>query len=215
MRQLFFYFFLLHFVWLLAQRADTVFLSQGSWISGVEGGISNNRTLSFGGTDIEQSVDYVFNFNSGVFISNKIAVGVNAKLTKSGETRISSKSSREEFYLGPWLRYYIPMQQNWYVYPEFGVNFVNYYSETIDDNQVDNSKISAQGLGFNPGIGLVYFVNQSAAFSVRWNYQWNSISGSYEESNTAGRVVNSINNYQYGKSSLFFGFQLYIDDFFF
>ena len=198
-----------------AQKIDTVRLTSGTWISGVEGGISNNKTLAPGGTDMEQSVDYVFNFNSGLFVSNRIALGLNAKLTKSGETRTTYKLSREEFYLGPWARYYIPVQHNWYLYPELGVSFVNYYSETRNDNQVDNSMISAQGFGVNPGIGLVYFVSKSAAFSIRWNYQWSSVSGKYEEVSINSTVSQPIKNYQYGKSSLFFGFQLYIDDFFF
>ena len=211
-------FFLFTFFLLLnanGQESDTVNLGKGTWISGVEGGISNTRTLAGGGTDIVRSVDYLVNFNSGLFLSERFSLGLNLKLTKSGETRTSYVSTSEELYLGPWFRYYIPLQYNWYLYPELGASFVNYYSELYEDNNTDYSIAKGQGLGINPGIGVVYFVSKTAAFSIRWNYQWNIIKGEYELYENGVFRVNPINNYQFGNSSIFFGFQLYINEFFF
>ena len=142
----------------LAQKKDTVVLDKGIWISGVEGGLSNARALNSGSAgDIEKSIDYVFSLSSGLFLGKKVAVGLNFILSKREETRTSLTSTNEEFYFGPWVRYYIPMQHNWYVYPELGVSYVNYFSELYNDNS-DNSVLHAQGLGVNPGIGIVYFV---------------------------------------------------------
>lgn len=199
-----------------SSESDTVFLNRGTWITGVNGGINNSRTLNSGGTGIISGVSYSFAFNSGAFVTKRIALGVGAVLTKTGEVREEFASEEEQLFLGPWLRYYIPQGHRWYVYPEIGASYVNFYSELQNYNDATLDVVTARGFGVSPGVGIVFFMTKSAAFSVRWNYKWNIVSGDYSEVDNNGvETMSKISSYQYTSTSLLFGFQLYLNEFFF
>tara|TARA_B100000809_G_scaffold239100_1_gene260376 strand:+ start:10027 stop:10701 length:675 start_codon:yes stop_codon:yes gene_type:complete len=194
---------------------DTIVLKKGLWVSGLEGGMSNSSIGNTGGSLGDEGFKYTFNFNSGVFVKENLACGLNFRLTKASRTYNKFYTNEEEVYFGPWLRYYFKFQNNWYVYPELGLSYGGFYSEYI--STIDNEVLLAKGNGpgVNPGIGVVYFVSQSSAFTIRWNYQANIFSGKTDVVTDLGTVSTVITDVFYANSTLLFGFQLYINEFFF
>ena len=198
-----------------AEKKDTITLSKGLWVSGLEGGMSYTSLKSGSYQSLDKGSKYTFNFNSGFFVKENWASGLSFKLSKTSHTYSNTYSNQEEVYFGPWLRYYFKFQNNWFVYPELGLSYGGFYSENVStiDNQILVTKGS--GPGVNPGIGIVYFVNNNTAFTIRWNYQANLLSGQTSTFNDLGSVITPVTNVVYGSSTLLFGFQLYINEFFF
>jgi hypothetical protein len=196
-------------------NADSL-VHKGIWVSGLEGGMSTTKLDNNSANKLsDKGFSYIFNFNTGIFIQNNLAFGLNLKFTNTSKTYNTFFSKEELVYFGPWARYYFKFQHNWYVYPELGISYVGFYSETV--STIDNEALitNGSGPGINPGIGLVYFVSKNAAFTIRWNYQVNMLTGESESINQLGRVTTPIDDVLYANSSLLFGFQLYIDEFFF
>jgi len=194
---------------------DTIVLNKGLWVSGVEGGMSTSTVKNGSNSNLDKGFKYIFNFNSGVFVKENLALGINFKLSKSSNTYSEYYFNHEEVYFGPWARYYFKFQNNWYIYPELGISYSGVYTENISTVDTEVLILNGNGPGVNPGIGVVYFVGENAAFTVRWNYQANFFSGYTDTVNDLGTVSTPVNNVFYGTSSLLFGFQLYINEFFF
>ena len=195
--------------------ADTISLGKGLWVSGLEGGVSNNRIGTGRGQLNDKGFKYIFNFNSGVFVKENLACGLSFRLSKTTRTYTHFYNNEERMYFGPWIRYYFKFQNNWYVYPELGISYGGFYSEYT--STIDNELLltSGSGPGVNPGLGIVYFISKNAAFTIRWNYQANLFSGDTEVVSPSGKVTSSIKNVLSVNSSLLFGFQLYLHEFFF
>lgn len=198
-----------------SQKNDSIVLQKGIWISGVEGGISNARELGSIGNNVGKNVDYQFNLNSGMFFNSNWAIGLEFDLNKKGEERATYSSNFERLHVGPWVRYFIQMQYNWFVYPELGVSYANYFSTTYQSNNIDYIELHGSGVGVSPGIGIVYFVSKTAAFNVKWGYQWSLLRGDYREEIGGALSEESVSSVQIGTSSIMFGFQLYLHEFFF
>lgn len=190
-------------------------MSKGFWVSGLEG-VMSSLNVSNGTThSINQGFKYTFTFNRGLFVKENLAFGLSFKLSKASRTYSKFYNNQEDVYLGPWMRYYFKFQNNWYVYPELGLSYGGFYSESIStiDNEVLVTK--GNGPGVNPGVGVVYFVNKNTVFTIRLNYQASIFSGQTDTLDDKGSVCIPMTNVLYGNSTLLFGFQLYIDEFFF
>lgn len=190
-------------------------LQKGTWVSGVEGGLSNSRLSSNSIDKFQKGLTYSFNFNSGVFLKENLAVGLNFRLSKDSRTHTDFFSNQEEVYFGPWVRYYMKFQHNWYVYPELGVSYAGFYNETVTTSSNELLITRGNGPGINPGVGIAYFVNKNASFSIRWNYQLNFIQAESESTDGVNVTTTTANDIRYGNASLLFGFQLYLNEFFF
>jgi outer membrane protein len=146
----------------------------------ISGGLSFTRNSSSSNTTVGQikshSNGFAFSPKVGLFISDKIALGIelpmNASSTKIIEpdgTNITSKGFGVG--IGPFARYYCPIKSKLFFLVEAGTNYMRLNSSTGD---VTNRSVTNQNIWTSHGgVGLAYLLsnNVSADFIVSYRHQ--------------------------------------------
>ena len=129
----------------------------------------------------------------GAFVTRNLVLCIEFDWQSSwGESRpqpnpsnLRVKQFDRELFLGPMLRWYIPMTVRWFVYPEASVGYHHYlgeYQESSSSISTLPATTSARGVGVHAGLGAGYFLTRNIVLdaTVRYGHRW--LNGSYEVS---------------------------------
>jgi hypothetical protein len=113
----------------------------------------------------ENSVKLKLNYFQAKFLTDRIAVGGRASLETSGYTQNQNPNYENKtnvcVHLNPLARYYLPISQNLFAYPEIGMAL--YY-----DNQSQNRFTTS----YKTSVGFNYFMNKNVAYDL--SFYWYS-----------------------------------------
>ncbi|MBE0644065.1 MAG: outer membrane beta-barrel protein [Bacteroidetes bacterium] len=128
---------------------------------------------------------------NGYFISRNVVFGFEftwdqtrgESRPKPNPTNARYKNYDRNLFVGPLLRWYLPLSMRWFTYPEISVGYRHYLGESEASSSTVSTlpvTISARGFGANAGLGLGYFISRNVVLdaSLRYSYNWHT--GSYE-----------------------------------
>ena len=205
----------------LHPEPKTVFepLQQGAWGTGLSGSIGRSdealTARDTSGIDARtRGFRYLVSIRTGYFLVQRFVVGLDFQLSvTSSTTQLSSAGAslaidnyEERLFLGPWLRYYIPVSSAWAVFPEFSWGFQNRYRTQDSDTSAPgvDAEDRSSGLGFNLGFGFTYFLTRNVAFDV---------TGRYSRGRLRGRFTNIGASNDLSDVGVLVGFQIYLPEF--
>jgi opacity protein-like surface antigen len=133
----------------------------------------------------------------GYFVANNFCVGLNlsagVELVKSTLSNGSEgESNLRNLGLGPFVRYYLPLNSKLYGYGAAGYNWLWHRGDSDSyspyDNSWSSSKIKSNASNYNVGLGLSYFINPNTA--VEGGLQFTHINESDSENATNTLALN-------------------------
>jgi long-subunit fatty acid transport protein len=192
--------------------------------SSTEESTINNRT-----SDGPTLTSFSFVPNVSYFITNRFSVGLELGLNSialeeievNGNTTITTKDVTTSFGIGPFVRYYVPLGQNFYFYGQggFGITAGNIEStrtsvttfgnSTVTNEVKTQSDLTAVNVRFRPGI--TYFLNNRFALDASFgllNIEGSTVKTGNDEFKQSqfnfNLIPNSINfglSYRFGGTS--------------
>jgi hypothetical protein len=124
----------------------------------------------------DNSVKLSLNYLQARFLTDRIAIGGRAYLSTLLYTQNQNVNYENKtnvcLHLNPLARYYLPVTERFYVYPEIGLSL--YYDNLSQNRLTTNYKTS---VGFN------YFMNKNVAYE--FNFYWYSNNYVDNERNSA------------------------------
>jgi hypothetical protein len=204
-----------------AAQRDTAFksLQHGNWIAGFSGLISTtNRNLTFNNErNSVLEIRYTINTRTGYFIADRLTLGLDFELSNTETSTspnpnpqdVQEKSSTESLFVGPWIRYYFKLAEEWAVFPELSIGYsaINGINETrIRDVLQSGLETTGKGYGAKLGIGFTYFLTRNIGFDITARYSVSRLTG-----NALGESLIVLQ----AEGSVLIGFQLYLNEFFF
>jgi outer membrane protein len=106
----------------------------------------------------------------GYFLMDHVALGVSLPLSVTrdhSDTPISGTSQGRSIGIGPFIRYYIPIDQKLYVVTEAGYSWNYYHSENSQSTTVQKQ----QSRQLNFGAGVSYFINKNVGIELLAGYR--------------------------------------------
>lgn len=201
--------------------ADETFipLQRGSWIAGFSGSIGRaEETISpRDATDLAVRTSgfrWLASTRNGYFLRKRFVIGLDFQLSvtntttsvTTGGNTLAVSSYDERLFLGPWLRYYIPISEAWAIFPEFSWGFLTrYHREDTSATPVpEDEEDRSSGLSFNLGFGFTYFLSRHVGFDVTGRYSRGKLRGRY----TSLRARNDLDDL-----AVLIGLQVYLPEF--
>jgi len=147
-------------------------------------GNANEQKINGTTTDGPTTTSFSFIPNVSYFITNNFSVGLelglisntNKEIDVNGNTTVTNKDVTTSVGIAPFVRYYVPLGQNFYFYGQggFGINSGNTENTrtsvtTVGNNTITNevksqSDVAAFNVRFRPGI--TYFLNNRFAIDA-------------------------------------------------
>ncbi|MFC2107739.1 hypothetical protein ACFLRY_05345, partial [Bacteroidota bacterium] len=135
--------------------------------------------------------DYLFNTRFAYFVIDKLGIGLDAELDIDGggmepdntaaknmfAKDYKSYEGETAMFIGPIIRYYIPIGKLVAVFPEASIGYRGYgsieyseYKNAAGNKEESKIQYSASGVGFNMGVGIVFKLTKRIGldFSGRW-----------------------------------------------
>ena len=159
--------------------------SKGSFLLGGSMGFSSNTNTTYA-TNSASSEDKSFSITAqpsiSYFIIDRLAVGLitpySYSRTKYEPVQdLDVKLTIKTYSVGPTLRYYFPLGNQWAIFPEVSYSYgwiwgsTPYFSAFVPTPTVTYVKSTEKTRIFLGGVGLVYFLNQSIGVEGRAYYQ--------------------------------------------
>jgi hypothetical protein len=171
--------------------------AKGSFLLGGSLGFSSNKdkyNYSSSTFNYEsKSTSFSVRPSISYFVIDQLAVGV---ITPFSYTKIKSddlQSTTTTYSIGPIVRYYFPLGDQWAVFPEVAYSYgwswskSPYYIPTTGD--IEELQVNGTTSILQTGVGLVYFLNPSIGIEGKVYYQsWND---SYERGERTGTILTS------------------------
>ena len=208
--------FLMGFHLVQAQNNDSTVLGRGRFLSSLNGSISGQRIDSdYLGQSF--SSGYIIGTKSGVFITDKWALGLNLSLGNEEYENLSGAFDFEDFSIGPWSRYYFGRGSagSGAFFAELTPFWISVYQTfTPDTVQGSNFRevVSGNGFGIEPGAGFTYLINKNVGFALMVSYRYSRLSVEIED--PAANLPQS-SELVIREPRFTFEFQIYLDKFFF
>ncbi len=188
-------------------------LQKGRFTTSLFGFISSSQSNSGNASFTGNTISYTIATKTGILFANRWAGGLSLSLNRSETDNLDFSFNEEQFLIGLWTRWYFIHQKNVGLYAD-----VNPYFISIDQqlSQLDTTGLNVEtkgtGLGISPGIGFVFFVNRNIGFSMQLDYFISTVSATRRNRFNSTEVKEDIDikNLRFS-----FGFQVYLDEFFF
>jgi hypothetical protein len=136
------------------------------------GGILDYKMDDYSDSNLRLGINYL----QARFLTDRIAVGGRASLSTSVYTQNQNVNYENKtnvcLHLNPLARYYLPITEKFFVYPEVGMSL--YYDNLSQNRLTTNYKTS---------VGLNYFMNKNVAYE--FSFYWYSNHQVNTESNAA------------------------------
>jgi opacity protein-like surface antigen len=192
-------------------------LERGTWVAGFAGSIgrTDDRVRPHDGRELGILTDgfrFTVNSRNGYFLARRFLVGLDFQLTvtsattnaRSGGQQYEISDYEERLFVGPWLRYYVPMSNAWAFFPEFSWGLQRAYRSQQAAPNVPAEEDRSSGLSFNLGVGFTHFFTRNIAFDATGRYSRGRLRGSFGGVR-AGSDVSDI--------AILIGFQVYLPEF--
>ncbi|WP_068475306.1 outer membrane beta-barrel protein [Saccharicrinis aurantiacus] len=198
-----------------AQESDSTIFAKGRILSSLYGNISNqNADVSSGGSI--KTTGYRIGTKSGVFIKDRLAIGLNFELSRTDFDKNDFKLDSENFLIGPWSRLYFARNGSVSLYAEITPHYTAIYNENIvydsDNSIISNEDVYGNGFGITPGLGFIYIINNSVGFGMSLSYTASRI---YLQREDDILFSTSKDTYDISELQFSFNFHVYLDQFFF
>lgn len=200
----------------VAQDTDTLTFARGRFITSLYGSIGSEKaTLVNGNSTSLKSTKNTIGTQSGVFVKNNWAMGVNFALAKEEVTNNDVNVDAEELILGFWNRLYFAKNGSAALFADV----IPYYTavdkqSTVTDNGVitESEKLHGTGFGIEPALGFAYVINKNVGFGMSTSFRFSRIFATRENliTNVSVNETYNLNQLQFN-----FNFQVYLDQFFF
>ncbi len=204
----------------LSAQNDSIYsvpIHKGTFITNLSGRITSGSTDITDQSSTSEIVnnDYIFGTKSGYFVADKWVVGGNLFLQREAQQSDILKTSSEKFFIGPWLRYYFSVHDNTSIYAQFSPLYVKTFSSTFinDATLVEvNMESVGGGFGVEMGVGFNYYLSDKVAFNIGVDLIQSKYKG--ERKNY---LLNTLNSETTKETflSVSFGFEIYLQQFFF
>ena len=165
------------------------------------------------GNDVDEN-DFTISTRSGYLPINRLVVGLGLSINSSGSKSAQRSNNTDILFVGPWTRYYISNDSRGSLYPELLVGFVNAHDlERVVINNVDfDRELKGIGYGVQLGFGFTYALTDNIGFDMTLRYTGIDVRGNRTDIFTGERVSE---DYFQDQVSFSFGFQVFINNFFF
>lgn len=198
-----------------AQDTDSLMFENGRILTSLYGNISNQYVDVKSGGSIK-TTGYRIGTQSGVFIKNNWALGVNFGLSKLDFNRPKLEFENEELLLGLWTRLYFAQSGGASLYAELSPHYSSwYYRNSAQNNENDliyDEKIFGKGFGVIPGIGFLYIISKNVGFGMSLSY---AVSKLYLDKTNFLLESKTPDISVAAELQFNFSFQIYLDQFFF
>jgi len=196
-------------------------LAEETWVTGFDGSFSSSRRAYENSITLKNSKGFVHDDELvareiavsgyvGYFFIDNLATGVelsfrdiNSKYTPdestlgkvNPDTKVSEESfelDQDEFFVGPWVRYYIKVQdKDFAFYPEFSIGaMTGRYRRETQDLTRSYTKNELTGWGYNAGIGMAILLTPRYTLDLGGRYGGGQLKGE-EERLPTGEVRSS------------------------
>lgn len=197
---------------LLCAQSDSTLL-KGRFTTSLFGFIESQNT-SAGGINFSGSTNgYIIGTKSGVFVADNWALGLSLTLDRTETKNDVFIYNEEQVTLGFWTRWFFFHKKSVGLFADLNPYIVS-VDRRLDALDTNANLISIEGLGFGfaPGVGFAYFLNRNISFSLHLDYFYSFVYATRKES----IIQSSINDQlEVNKLRFSFGFQIYLDEFFF
>lgn len=170
---------------------------KGSFLLGGSLGFSSGKTKynysSSSFNSESKSTSFSISPSISYFVIDQLAVGI---ITPFSYTKVKSDdlhSTSTSYSIGPIVRYYFPLGDQWAVFPEvaysYGWTWTNspYFVPTT--GEIEHLQVNGTTSNFQGGVGLVYFLNQSIGIEGKVYYL--SRNDSDERGERTGTILTS------------------------
>ena len=199
-----------------AQKTDTLTFAKGRFLTSLYGSIGSEKASLVNGNSASlKSTKNTIGSQSGIFVKNNWAMGVNFALSKEEVTNTDVSVDAEELILGFWNRLYFAKKGSGALY----VDLIPYYTaidkqSTVSINGVisEHEKLHGTGFGIEPAVGFAYIINKNVGFGMSTSFRFSRIFATREDviTNVSENETYNLNQLQFN-----FNFQVYLDQFFF
>jgi hypothetical protein len=136
--------------------------------------------------------------NISYFLANRFAVGIITPLSISDNTAPSSSLSSKSYSIGPTVRYYFPISEQWAIFPQLDYTY-QWTELRIDQFNLGPGDLKSTATVFRINMGITYFITRNVGLESILYYQNTNADPSAGGSLTSGTA--------YG---LRFGLQIYL-----
>lgn len=199
-----------------AQDADTLTFAKGRFITSLYGSIGSEKaTLVNGNSSSLKATKNSIGTQSGVFVENSWAMGVNFALAKEEVTNNDVNVDAEELILGFWNRFYFGKKGSGALFVDATPYFTALDKQsTVTANGIitESEKLHGTGFGIEPALGFAYIINKNVGFGMSTSFRFSRIFATRENliTNVSVNETYNLNQLQFN-----FNFQVYLDQFFF
>ena len=183
---------------------------RGKWFTGLNGSFSSG-IIEFGTVSSDNN-EFFINIKNGKFLRDRMLLGLNFQLGKSGTDNDQVVNSTDQFSVGPFFRYYLSKDPRAGIYPEISLQ----YARVRIDREIAGTQVSTLSLGngisFESGVGFTYAITDAVGFDLTLLYRFTRV-----EADTEDRVNQSTINetIEFNDVVFAFGFVVMLEEFFF
>jgi hypothetical protein len=164
---------------------------RGTVMVGGSAGFSKSKSTStIGQIDEIRSETTSASFSPGFayFVANRFAIGLTLSLAESRNEvdEFGLENRQKSLGVGPTLRYYIPLAEQWAVFPTASYAYqtsVTKSSQNTPGGGVVYQEDKTKGSALNGGAGITYFINKSIGIEGLLIYQATAYSDNEFSSN--------------------------------
>ena len=191
---------------------DTPF-RKGRWLTGLSGSISANTINSSNSDERTITNEFGLNLSTGRFIKDRWLLGARIDADRANSSGDVGRTT-ESLYAGPFGSFYFSKNHRGSLFTTLSFGYVRFREETSFNNLETpiSELVEEGGFGTLLGLGYSYVIDDKIAFDIGFNLNifWIDV----EEEQLPSEAINS-GSLRISNTSLIFGFNVILDDFFF
>jgi predicted heme/steroid binding protein len=168
--------------------------TKGSFLLGGSLGFSSDKDkVKYSSSTFNyESKSTTFSFRPSIsyFVIDHLSVGVITPLSYTKIKVEDQQSTTTSYSIGPLVRYYFPLGDQWAVFPEVAYTYGWMWTKSPyfipTSGSIENLKVNGTTHIFQGGVGLVYFLNPSIGIEGKVYYQ--SSTDSYDRGERTGTI---------------------------